>query len=307
MTDTRSSPRFTLLTPTYNRASTLPRLYESILRQTRHDFEWLIIDDGSQDSTKKLVMDWQAENRRLIRYVDQPNAGKHVAFNRGVREAHGRLIAQIDSDDELLPDSLEILWHAWMAIPYAERTRFVGVTGLCISDDGTTVGDHFPTDFFVSDNLESRYKYRVRGEKWGFQRRDILLAFPFPEPAGLKSLPEGIVWAKIARRYKTLYVNKPVRIYHQDSGNQITRRSFRSVAPGLLLEYRAVLTDHIGYFLNRPSFFYRSAVHYGRAAFHLQLPLFRQTPGFSPGGRLLWLFALPLAWLVYLRDCRSEH
>lgn len=63
------APSFTIFTPTYNRAHTLPRVYESIRRQTRRDFEWVIVDDGSTDGTETLVQQWQKEaNDFPIRY-----------------------------------------------------------------------------------------------------------------------------------------------------------------------------------------------------------------------------------------------
>lgn len=48
----------TVFTPSYNRADLLPRGYQALCRQTCHDFEWLIIDDGSKDGTKDLVSSW---------------------------------------------------------------------------------------------------------------------------------------------------------------------------------------------------------------------------------------------------------
>ena len=52
---------FTVFTPTYNRANTLPRVYESLKAQTFRDFEWLIVDDGSTDSTRDVVRGWQTD------------------------------------------------------------------------------------------------------------------------------------------------------------------------------------------------------------------------------------------------------
>ena len=52
-------PLVTILTPTYNRAHTLPRVFESLQNQTFKDFEWLVIDDGSTDKTKELVEEFQ--------------------------------------------------------------------------------------------------------------------------------------------------------------------------------------------------------------------------------------------------------
>ncbi len=51
----------TIFTPTYNREHTLPRLYESLKRQTNMNFEWLVINDGSTDDTVSLLKQWQAE------------------------------------------------------------------------------------------------------------------------------------------------------------------------------------------------------------------------------------------------------
>lgn len=58
---------FTVFTPTYNRAHTLHRVYNSLKVQTYRDFEWLIIDDGSTDNTHELIEQWQAEKQFSIR------------------------------------------------------------------------------------------------------------------------------------------------------------------------------------------------------------------------------------------------
>lgn len=71
-----NSPLFTVFTATYNRAHTLPRVYESLKRQTLRDFEWLIVDDGSVDNTRQLVQAWCAEADFPIRYLWQEHAHK---------------------------------------------------------------------------------------------------------------------------------------------------------------------------------------------------------------------------------------
>src|SRR5438874_2378327 len=94
---------FTVLTPTYNRANTLPRVYDSLRAQSFRDFEWLVLDDGSSDGTKSLIEDWQATSDFPIRYIYQENQGKPAAFNRGVQEASGELLLTLDSDDACVP------------------------------------------------------------------------------------------------------------------------------------------------------------------------------------------------------------
>ena len=57
-----AEPILTIFTPTYNRAHTLPRTYESLCRQNCKNFIWLIVDDGSADNTAELVRDWQSRD-----------------------------------------------------------------------------------------------------------------------------------------------------------------------------------------------------------------------------------------------------
>ena len=76
----------TIITPTYNRADLLPRLYESLVRQTDKDFEWLVVDDGSTDKTEELIQQYCQTGAVGITYIRQENAGKHTALNRGRRE-----------------------------------------------------------------------------------------------------------------------------------------------------------------------------------------------------------------------------
>ena len=62
-----SKPMLTIFTPTYNRAHTLERLYQSLCAQSVKDFEWLLVDDGSTDSTRDLVLSWMGQKNFSIR------------------------------------------------------------------------------------------------------------------------------------------------------------------------------------------------------------------------------------------------
>lgn len=65
-----------IFTPTYNRAYTLTRLYNSLVSQTCDDFSWLVVDDGSTDNTESLIQSFIAEGRIHIRYKKTENGGK---------------------------------------------------------------------------------------------------------------------------------------------------------------------------------------------------------------------------------------
>src|ERR1051325_4365322 len=116
--------RFTVCTPTYNRAHTLPRVYASLKSQTFRDFEWLIVDDGSTDNTRELVEAWQRENPFPIRLLWQKNSHTRTASTRGVKAAEAELFLTMDSDDEAVPEALEVLDRHWAAIPDAQREEF---------------------------------------------------------------------------------------------------------------------------------------------------------------------------------------
>src|SRR6266705_680676 len=154
LSDTGYQYTFTVFTPTYNHAYTLHRVYESLCVQTYRNFEWLVVDDGSSDDTRKLIDTWEQQARFPLRYIYQPNQGKHVAFNRGVREARGELFLCLDSDDGCVPKALERLKYHWDQIPFSQRHRFSAVTALCIDELGGLHGSRFPQDITDSDSLE---------------------------------------------------------------------------------------------------------------------------------------------------------
>ena len=85
------APLFTVFTPTYNRAHTLHRVYDSLRAQTLRDFEWLVVDDDSTDDTSGLIAQWIKTADFPIRYFRQAHSGKHFAHNLAVREARGKM------------------------------------------------------------------------------------------------------------------------------------------------------------------------------------------------------------------------
>jgi glycosyltransferase involved in cell wall biosynthesis len=301
---------FTVFTPTYNRERTIHRVYESLVRQTCRDFEWLIVDDGSMDGTRSLVESWRQQADFCIRYFYQENQGKHIAFNHGVREAHGELFLTLDSDDACVPEALERFRFHWDAIPDAEKSRFAGVCGRCRDQHGGIVGGDFPGDFLDSNPTEARYKHRLAGEMWGFTRNEVLKEFPFPVIEG-SYVPEGIIWSRIGQRYKTRFIDEVLRIYFIEetaTSDQLTRIPVaRPTAAGSVIWHQHVLNDDIAWFRHAPAEFVRSAVHYVRFSLHAGRGLGDQFSGLKNlFGRLLWVTALPAGMLVYMRDRRRR-
>jgi glycosyltransferase len=211
-------PFISILTPTYNRGKLLLPLYESLKNLTFEDFEWLIVDDGSEDDTEQYALSWIAHNIQNaefpIRYIKKSNGGKHTAINRGVREANGELILILDSDDTLPADSLATIAH------YYEQCKgykdCAGVCGLMAHHDGQLIGTGFPKDPMYESALQFRYakKGNVTGDLLEVYKTSVMREFPFPEIENEKFCPESLVWNRIANKYKLFCFNKV--IYYRD-------------------------------------------------------------------------------------------
>ena len=96
----------TILTPTYNRKSTIDRLYRSLINQSNHLFQWLIIDDGSTDGTDELIESFKKHEFDL-QYVRKNNGGKHTALNYAHPFIKGEWVCIVDSDDYLTENAAD--------------------------------------------------------------------------------------------------------------------------------------------------------------------------------------------------------
>ena len=241
--------RFTVFTATYNRAKTLPRVYESLLKQTFENFEWLIIDDGSEDYTRELVEKWIEEKRINIRYFHKENGGKHTAWSVGVERAESEYLVCLDSDDEALPECLSIFNKHWTSIEALdEAEQFWEVKALCLKPDGSINGKGaFPKAVYDSFYQEVVYKRGIMGDQIGCRRVSVLrgeAAVPqtFIYHEMCNNMPESIRWARAGKRYKSRYVNDVVFQIHYDGGGSLCRsvnlkRSKESLYAGLVASF----------------------------------------------------------------------
>ena len=101
-----SNPFFSIVIPAYNRAHMIGHTIGSVLKQTYTDWELVIVDDGSKDDTKEVVL---AYNEPRIKYIYQTNAERSAARNNGIKNSTGKYITFVDSDDYYLPRRLEML------------------------------------------------------------------------------------------------------------------------------------------------------------------------------------------------------
>ena len=236
--------RVTVLTPAYNRADYLPRLYESLEAQTSRDFLWLVVDDGSEDGTEELIASILG-GKTDIRYIKQKNSGKHTALNRGMQEITSELTFIVDSDDYLPGNAVETI------LAYHEKYR--GRSGLCgysflrCHGDGRVNTAYFPTDELIGSYAEVRINGGIGGDKAEVFYTEILKQYPFPVFAGEKFLPEDVVWMQMSGPYQMVHINQ--NIYFCDyleggltkSGKRMKIHSPR----GMVLRSKIYLNDPV--------------------------------------------------------------
>lgn len=97
-------PKVSVVIPLYNKGHCIRRALDSVVAQTRCDFEIIVIDDGSTDNGPEIVRSYRKHG---VRMISQENAGPGAARNRGMTLATAHLITFLDADDELLPDFLK--------------------------------------------------------------------------------------------------------------------------------------------------------------------------------------------------------
>src|SRR5438874_12024057 len=100
-----TSPRVSVIIPTFNGSALLGESIASVLAQTYQDFELIVVDDGSTDNTSGVVASFATKQ---IRYIHQVNRGVGAARNTGAKAANGELLVFLDHDDLLLPDCLQM-------------------------------------------------------------------------------------------------------------------------------------------------------------------------------------------------------
>lgn len=203
--------KFTILTPTYNRAHTLVRLYKSLESQTLKDFEWLVIDDGSKDGTKKYIEELQSKSSFKIRYFYQKNSGKQAAYNVGIANTESELFMCIDSDDQLKSNSLEELDRVWSSLSSHERKDCAGIVFLDCDIKGNVIGTKLPQIKF-STMYDLYHRYSVIGDKGLIFQTEILKKYKFPIQLGEKFITEAVLYNRIGKNHKFYCLNKVLEI-----------------------------------------------------------------------------------------------
>lgn len=213
--------KFSIITPTFNRAHTIERAIKSMQNQTYDNWEMIIVDDGSADNTENIVEDYMKIDNR-VKYFKKENGGVGSARNFGFKNISkdSEWIGFLDSDDIFVEDALEKMVKKIKEFPdikhFAFSTIYENGKKACKIPYDNFIGDY--EIVLGKDNL-------VEGEFNALLHRSIIeKGFRFEESVNGY---EWLFWLRIAKSgIKVLYTTTTTRVYIT-SGESLIRTSKR--------------------------------------------------------------------------------
>jgi peptidoglycan/xylan/chitin deacetylase (PgdA/CDA1 family) len=226
----RGSARYSLphvaavsvIVPAFNRAETIVATLESLIAQTFKDWEAIVIDDGSTDSTAEVVEGYASRDQR-IRLLKQANAGVSAARNAGLESSRGQWVFFLDADDWVTPDALALLVSAVEGDP--DRAVAIGRSVLVLPNGAEVVEPEPPSGEEMFVEMARRCVYSIHTTIQPTELVRAVGGFDTSLVAG----EDWDLWQRIARTSPS-YVYLPEKIAYYR-----VRRASASRAPLRLL------------------------------------------------------------------------
>jgi len=235
--------KISVLTPTYNRADDLERLYTSLVVNNNSgiDFEWLIMDDGSTDKTKIVVDNFIKQNIINIRYFSQENQGKMVAINNLMKEVTGDIVFTCDSDDYLITGAFDLInQHADRLLK--DETVYA-LAFLKQDEKGKISGKKFSENIHRSDMFSLYFREEMTGEKILVFKTEVRKKFKHELEADEKFITESRMYHKMDLDYDLIGINEPLEIgdYKEDGYTKNIQDVFVQNPLGYYLYFKEIL------------------------------------------------------------------
>lgn len=232
--------KISILTPTYNRANLLERLYVSLIENSKYiDTEWLVMNDGSIDDSKQVVERFIEENKIDIRYYEQKNQGKMKAINELIGHATGDLIVDCDSDDYFTKDAFKIIKEE-----YEKNKQEDNIYGLCFlkyDQHGKNMGNEFKNKKTTMFDLY--FKEGETGEKSIVFYSKIRKQYKHELEHGERFVTEARMYHKMDKKYKIICINKPIMIceYQEEGYTKNIIKQFKESPYGYYKYFKEIL------------------------------------------------------------------
>jgi len=224
--------KFSIIIPTYNRASVIKKTLQSVLNQSFDDFEVIVVDDGSTDNTKEIV---DTINSNKINYYYKENGERGAARNFGVLKAKGKYISFLDSDDLLLPNYFEEASRFIQTNPsvnvFFQLFRIENTEGKIIKQ-AITVPKNISLELINKGNI-----FACQGT---FILKNILIQHPFVEDRNLAGSEDYELWLRLNSLYE-IKINPVVTSILIEHDN----RSVVNILPNKLIRRKELMLNYI--------------------------------------------------------------
>ena len=302
----------TVFTPTYNRAYTLNRVFDSLMAQTfPHDkFEWILIDDGSSDNTQELVKYFLQKTDVKINYIYQENRGKNYCHNKAITLARGELFLILDSDDAITSDCMNIFWNHWQGIEDKIKENIYGINCLCRDGYTNKIIGHKVKEGLFSDGYRWKHENRVYSEAWGALNTKLFKKHLFPEIEGIKFIPEAYLWDSLSNNRILFATNDTLRIvFHQNDGfTKNLINSYKNHSKGRYIYYLLVI-NRLFYKLLKynPLRAIKDMIQFGRMGLHSGYSFLKMLKDIkSIFKKVIFAFLFPVSYYFYRKDILND-
>ncbi len=222
----------TIYTPTYNRASLLRRLYNSLRCQINTQFIWLVIDDGSTDCTFNFIQKCKLDGIIDVEYIYKENGGVHTARDLAYELTNTELVVGIDSDDYITSDFVDIIINTWKENLNAD---YIGIISPVEVLGQVKKRKEFPNKkciTFQSLMFKEKYNYDVNI----ILKSSVIKSIPkYPVFKNEKLVPESFKWMQLPNE-KFILIDKKIKIIEYQSD-------------GYTADYRKVLIKNLNGFI----------------------------------------------------------
>jgi glycosyltransferase involved in cell wall biosynthesis len=226
---TMSKPYVSVLIDTYNHERFIEQAITSVLGQHRRldDVEVIVVDDGSTDRTPEIVRRFEPR----VRLIHKPNGGQASAFNVGIPECRGEIVAFLDGDDWWAPQKLRLVVEA------LEQDAEAGIIGNGITEVFENGDEHslllHDTPRFRIDSLQGARIFRRRKSHLGTSRMAVraeILRKILPVPKALVIEADEYIFTMAAALSVASIVGESLTFYRIHSGNLFQLSGFKKEA-----------------------------------------------------------------------------
>lgn len=190
----------TIITPSYNRAHTLQKVYESLKRQTNQSFIWMVVDDGSIDDTEQRVQSFIDKSEIEIKYIKKENGGKASAINLALDHLVTPYSTCLDSDDWFSERAVEIVLD--LLHEEDSNEKCCGVLAVRSNPDGTCMGGReIPSSYKYIKTDDLYNKIGFSSELICFYKTSIVSQYRFPVYENEKFISSSWFHYKLCENY----------------------------------------------------------------------------------------------------------